>query len=80
MTLATANEDISPARERGHLAKEEGASMSRYFGIVAVLVFIVAGCGRKHPADKVTYVPDDDPPSTQRSRRHDRLSTRLSPY
>jgi uncharacterized protein YegJ (DUF2314 family) len=35
--------------------------MGRWLAIVAVLTIAVAGCGRKHPADKVTYVAEDDP-------------------
>jgi uncharacterized protein YegJ (DUF2314 family) len=26
-----------------------------------MLALVIAGCGKKHPADKVTYVSDDDP-------------------
>jgi uncharacterized protein YegJ (DUF2314 family) len=35
--------------------------MGRWLGTVAVVVFALAGCGKKHPALKVTYVADDDP-------------------
>jgi uncharacterized protein YegJ (DUF2314 family) len=35
--------------------------MGRWLGTVAVVALIFAGCGKKHPADKVTYVADDDP-------------------
>jgi uncharacterized protein YegJ (DUF2314 family) len=29
--------------------------------VYIVLAFVTAGCGKKHPADKVSYVADDDP-------------------
>lgn len=35
--------------------------MGRWLGTVAVVALALAGCGKKHPADKVTYVADDDP-------------------
>ncbi|MCZ2342132.1 MAG: DUF2314 domain-containing protein [Bacteroidales bacterium] len=35
--------------------------MGRWLGIVAVVALALVGCGKKHPADKVTYVADDDP-------------------
>jgi uncharacterized protein YegJ (DUF2314 family) len=35
--------------------------MWRSIGFVAILAVILAGCKKKSPADKVTYVPDDDP-------------------
>ncbi|HEX4608861.1 MAG TPA: DUF2314 domain-containing protein [Urbifossiella sp.] len=35
--------------------------MGRGLGIVVVVASALAGCGKKHPADKVTYVADDDP-------------------
>jgi uncharacterized protein YegJ (DUF2314 family) len=34
--------------------------MRRFLGVVAVLAVVLAGCGKKHPADKVTYVAADD--------------------
>jgi uncharacterized protein YegJ (DUF2314 family) len=33
----------------------------RHLGAVLMVVAIVAGCGRKQPEDKVTYVAPDDP-------------------
>ena len=35
--------------------------MGRCLGIFAVLTLLLAGCAKKHPADNVTYVADDDP-------------------
>lgn len=35
--------------------------MARWFGVVAVVTLAVAGCGKKHPVDKVAMVSDDDP-------------------
>lgn len=35
--------------------------MARWFGIAAVVALVFVGCGKKHPADKVTQVADDDP-------------------
>lgn len=35
--------------------------MGRCLGLVALVALALAGCGKKHPADKVTYVADDDP-------------------
>ncbi|HLJ09939.1 MAG TPA: DUF2314 domain-containing protein [Planctomycetaceae bacterium] len=34
--------------------------MGRWAGIVAAVLLSVAGCGEKQPADKVTYVANDD--------------------
>lgn len=35
--------------------------MGRWLGTVVMVALALAGCGKKHPADKVTYVADDDP-------------------
>ncbi|MFT3880110.1 MAG: DUF2314 domain-containing protein [Gemmatales bacterium] len=35
--------------------------MGRWLATVAIVALVLAGCGKKHPADKVTYVADDDP-------------------
>ena len=35
--------------------------MCRCLGVLALAVVAATGCGRKHPADKVTRVADDDP-------------------
>jgi uncharacterized protein YegJ (DUF2314 family) len=35
--------------------------MGRWLGTVSVIALALAGCGKKHPDDKVTYVADDDP-------------------
>ena len=35
--------------------------MGRRLGTLIVLALALAGCGKEHPADKVTYVADDDP-------------------
>ena len=35
--------------------------MTRFAVFLAVLVLGLSGCAKKHPADKVTYVPDTDP-------------------
>lgn len=35
--------------------------MGRWLGTLSVVTLALAGCGQKHPADKVTYVADDDP-------------------
>jgi len=35
--------------------------MGRCLVIASALVILTAGCAKKHPVDKVTYVADDDP-------------------
>jgi uncharacterized protein YegJ (DUF2314 family) len=35
--------------------------MRRCLALFLVLAVALAGCGKKHPADKVAYVADDDP-------------------
>lgn len=35
--------------------------MVRYVGLVLAVLVTIVGCGKKSPADKVTYVADDDP-------------------
>lgn len=35
--------------------------MYRWTGMVVVVALLLVGCGKKHPAVKVTYVADDDP-------------------
>jgi uncharacterized protein YegJ (DUF2314 family) len=35
--------------------------MARWLAIIGMTAFLVGGCSKKHPADKVTYVADDDP-------------------
>jgi uncharacterized protein YegJ (DUF2314 family) len=43
------------------LPASEGRPMFRKIAALAVAVLALAGCGAKAPADKVTYVADDDP-------------------
>jgi uncharacterized protein YegJ (DUF2314 family) len=35
--------------------------MARWLAIIGMTAFLATGCSNKHPADKVTYVADDDP-------------------
>lgn len=35
--------------------------MGRWLGAAALVALALSGCGKEHPADKVTYVADDDP-------------------
>jgi uncharacterized protein YegJ (DUF2314 family) len=35
--------------------------MRHRLGIFVLFIVMVTGCGKKHPADKVIYVADDDP-------------------